>query len=94
MINELLCKKIRTITLRNPTRDKLKGVLRGATLKIKFLKFLNTRKQYIVPSQSYGLSKLGSCLYLQYVRKIQLRLLKNELQNSNSKAHRFLNEFA
>ena len=32
------------------------------------------------PSQSYGLSKLGSHLLLQYERNFQLILLKNELQ--------------
>ena len=55
------------------------GVLRGPTLESDFLCLLDARKQElpanfycikkIVLSQSYDLSKLGLCLYLQYAHK-------------------------
>ena len=63
------------------TYFKGQGGPQGPTLKIKFLEYLDTRKQELLAScypikniihcQNYGLSKLGLRLYLQYAQEFQ-----------------------
>ena len=72
-------------------RGQREGVLRGLTLKIEFLEFLDTREQELPIGFYPSKNIVRACIYTT-CGKFQSHLLKKELQTP--KPHRFLDEIA